>query len=261
MNAGPPPPVAVAAPFVEGSGREVVMPPEPSQLLDSLGLETPPIGLYVAPDTAPFEPCVRPQATGHTCVFAFYKEWLRGRTLHLTWEVHGCDGAAPCLFGRHVRPTEDLVTFLVEEEGLKRSREAMTRWVERRRAQVPEHPNVLIGPLRPEQAAHLRSVTFFVDPDRLGALVVGANYDAEVDDPVVVTAPFGSGCSHLLGPAGEAPAAIIGATDSAMRRYLPPDVLAFTVNRAMFARLCALDRKSFLHKSFWTGLQAARGRA
>ncbi len=237
------------------------MPPDPSHLLDSLGLETPPVGLYDAPDAAAFEPCVRPVPGTHTCVFAFYKDWLRGRTLHLTWEAHGCRGAAPCLFGRHVRPPEDLVTFLVEEEGLKRSRELMTRWVERRRTRRPVHPNVLIGPLRPGQDAHLESVTFFVDPDRLAALVVGANYDAGPDDPVMVTAPFGSGCSQLLGPEGEAPAATIGATDSAMRRYLPPDTLAFTVNRAMFARLCALDERSFLHKSFWTGLQAARGRA
>ena len=237
------------------------MPPDPSHLLDSLGLETPPIGLYDAPDATAFEPCVRPEPGRHTCLFAFYKDWLRGRTLHLTWEAHGCGGAAPVLFGRNERTPEDLVTFLVEEEGLKRSRETMMRWVERRRMHRPAHPNVLIGPLRPDQDAHLKSVTFFVDPDRLAALVVGANYDAGPDDPVMVTAPFGSGCSQLLGPEGDAPAATIGATDSAMRRYLPPDTLAFTVNRAMFARLCALDERSFLHKSFWTGLQAARGRA
>ena len=237
------------------------MTPDPSHLLDRLGLETPLIGLYDAPDAAAFEPCVRPKPGMHTCVFAFYKDWLRGRTLHLTWEAHGCSGAAPCLFGRNERAPEDLVTFLVEEEGLKRSRALMTRWIERRRLHRAAHPNILIGPLRPGQEAHLQSVTFFVDPDRLGALVVGANYDAAPDDPTPVTAPFGSGCMQLLGPAGEAPAATIGGTDSAMRRHLPADTLAFTVNRAMFERLCALDERSFLHKPFWTGLQAARGRA
>jgi hypothetical protein len=81
--------------------------PDPSHLLDSLGLETPLIGLYDAPDAAPFEPCVRPEPGRHTCVFAFYKDWLRGRTLHLTWEAHGCGGAAPCLFGRDERSPED----------------------------------------------------------------------------------------------------------------------------------------------------------
>jgi hypothetical protein len=237
--------------------------PDPTRLLDSLGLETPPIGLYDAPDPAPFEPCVRPAPGTRACIFAFYKEWLRGRTLHLTRDNYGCRGAGSCLFGVDERSREDLVTFLVEEEGLKRHRETMTRWVERRPVYHPEHPNMLLGPLRPEQDAYLRSVTFFADPDRLSGLILGANYDAGPDDPDPVAAPFGSGCLQLLGPpgAGDAPRAIIGATDAAMRKYLPADTLAFTVNRPLFQRLCALDEKSFLHKSFWKCLQSARGRA
>jgi len=232
-------------------------------LLDHLGLETPLIGLYDAPAVAPFEPCVRPQPGARTCVFAFHQDWLRGRTLHLTKDAHGCRGAGSCLFGVDERSCEDLVTFLVDEEGLKRSRETMTNWVEQRQVYRPEHANVLIGPLRPEQDEHLRTVTFLVDPDRLSALILGANYDVGPDAAVPVTAPFGSGCLQLLGPsgAGDAPRAIIGATDAAMRKYLPADTLAFTVNRPLFRRLCALDERSFLHKSFWKGLQSARGRA
>lgn len=239
------------------------MQPDPTRLLDSLGLETPAIGLYDAPDPAPFEPCVRPGPGARTCVVAFYQDWLRGRTLHLTRDAYGCRGAGSCLFGVNERSNEDLVTFLVDEEGLKRHRETMTRWVERRQVLHPEHANVLIGPLRPEQYAYLKSVTFFVDPDRLSGLVLGANYDAGPDEPDLITAPFGSGCLQLLGPqgAGDVPRAIIGATDAAMRKYLPADTLAFTVNRPLFQRLCALDEKSFLNKPFWKSLQSARGRA
>jgi hypothetical protein len=239
------------------------MQPDPSRLLDRLGLETPLIGLYDAPDAAPFEPCVRPAPGAHACVFAYYKDWLRGRTLHLTRDAYGCRGAGSCLLGVDERSSEDLVTFLVEEEGLKRHRETMTRWVERRQVHHPEHANILIGPLRPEQYAHLKTVTFFVDPDRLSGLVLAANYDTGPDDPEPVIAPFGSGCLQLLGPsgAGGAPRAVIGATDAAMRKYLPADTLAFTVNRPLFQRLCALDEKCFLHRSFWKGLQSTRGRA
>ena len=239
------------------------MQPDPTHLLDNLGLETPAIGLYDAPDAAPFEPCVRPQPGARTCMFAYYKDWLRGRTLHLTRDAYGCRGAGSCLLGVDERSSEDLVTFLVEEEGLKRHRETMTRWVERRQVHHPEHANILIGPLRPEQYAHLKTVTFFVDPDRLSGLVLAANYDTGPDDPEPVIAPFGSGCLQLLGPsgAGGAPRAVIGATDAAMRKYLPADTLAFTVNRPLFQRLCALDEKCFLHRSFWKGLQSTRGRA
>jgi len=243
--------------------KEADVQPDPTGLLDRLGLETPPIGLYDAPDPAPFEPCVRPEPGARTCVFAFYKDWLRGRTLHLTRDGYGCRGAGSCLLGVDERSREDLVTFLVDEEGLKRSRETMTQWVERRQVYHPEHANLLIGPLRPEQYEHLRTVTFLVDPDRLSALILGANYDVGPDEAAPVTVPFGSGCLQLLGSpgAGDEPRAVIGATDAAMRKYLPADTLAFTVNLPLFQHLCALDERCFLHKSFWKGLQGVRGRA
>jgi hypothetical protein len=239
------------------------MQPDPDGLLEAIGLETPPIGLYDAPSAAPFEPCVRPVAGQRTCVFAYYKNWLRGETLHLTRDSYGCRGAGACLFSLETRSAEDLVDFLVDGEGLKRSRETMRCWVANRQLYRPRHANVLIGPLRPEQYGCLQSVTFFVDPDRLSSLVVGANYDAAPGDPEPVSAPFGSGCLQLLAPPGDpaVPRAIVGATDPAMRAYLPPPMLAFTVNRPMFERLCALDEKSFLHKPFWKGLQQARGRS
>ena len=55
------------------------------------------------------------------------------------------------------------------------------------------------------------------------------------------------------------PQAMIGATDIAMRQYLPPDTLAFTVNKPMFEQLCLLDERSFLYKPFWQNLRKARG--
>jgi hypothetical protein len=77
-----------------------------------------------------------------------------------------------------------------------------------------------------------------------------------------VTIAFGSGCGQiaaLLGDLGtEIPKAMVGATDIAMREHLPPDILAFTVNRPMFRQLCELDEGSFLYKSFWERLRRAR---
>jgi hypothetical protein len=56
----------------------------------------------------------------------------------------------------------------------------------------------------------------------------------------------------------QVPRAVLGATDIAMRQYLPPDILAFTVTRPLFESLCQLDEKSFLHKPFWENLKRAR---
>jgi len=91
--------------------------------------------------------------------------------------------------------------------------------------------------------------------------MLGAQYNSAPGAPTPVTAPFGSGCSQIVALFGDLniPQAAIGATDIAMRRYIDPDLLAFTVTRPMFEQLCGLDEKSFLYKPFWKNLMKARG--
>ena len=73
--------------------------------------------------------------------------------------------------------------------------------------------------------------------------------------------PFGSGCMELVSLFEDLniAQAVIGATDIAMRQHLPPDILAFTVTKPLFTRLCELDEGSFLYKPFWRNLRKARG--
>jgi hypothetical protein len=236
------------------------MQPDPSKLIQRIGVETPLIGFYDAPEVAPFAPVVRLESGDSSCIFSFYTNWMNGETLLLTSESFGCRGAGSCLFGIATRSPEAMVTFLVDEEGLKSSRELMRRWIDRRGSYRPEHPNLLIGPLRPDEYRYLKTVTFYVNPDQLAALLLGANYDSGPDDLTPVMAPFGSGCSQLLPLFADltVPQAIVGATDIAMRQWLPPDTLAFTVTKPMFAQLCGLDEKSFLYKPFLQRLRKAR---
>jgi hypothetical protein len=237
------------------------MQPDPSRLLEKIGITHPLVGLYVAPDAAPFKPLVSIAAGQTPCIFAFYQNWLKGETLHLTEEHFGCLGAGSTLLGVPTRSPEDLVEFLVDGEGLKCSREVMQQWLSRRTPRPPEYANVMIGPLRPDQYEHLRTVTFYVNPDQLGALLLGANYNAGPDSPTPVLAPFGSGCSQMLTLFRDlnVPQAVIGGTDIAMRQWLPPYALAFTVTKPMFRQLCELDEKSFLYKPFLRRLHEARG--
>jgi hypothetical protein len=58
------------------------MQPDPANLLKHIGLMTPLIGFYDAPEVSPFEPLVSPKPGGHVCTFAFYKAWHKGKTLH-----------------------------------------------------------------------------------------------------------------------------------------------------------------------------------
>ncbi len=237
--------------------------PDARTLMTSIDLTTPLIALYDAPDPAVFEPLITPRAGRQACVFAFYEDWLAGRTVMLTADSPGCGGAGYWLFGRAGRSRAEFVKFLVDTEGLKASHDLMNQWLDRHRPYQPAHEALFLGPLRDACYEFVKTITFYVNPDQLSALVLGANYHHAPGDPPAVVAPFGSGCMEAL-PLFEdlqAPQAIIGATDLAMRSALPPQVMAFTVTKPMFARLCALDESSFLYKPFLKNLRRARGLA
>jgi len=237
--------------------------PDPSRLLRELDLRTPLVGLYDAPDPEAFVPLVTPK-TGSgrgPCLFAFYKRWGRGETLHLTADAYGCGGCGRSLFGVQVRERDDFIDFLWRDEGLRASRELMAEWVDNAPTYHPQHANVMVGPLKPELARHLRTITFWVNADQLCVLQHGAYHHHAWGEPDPVTVPFGSGCSELVVPFRDLdrPEAVVGGTDIAMRDGLPPGVLAFTVTLPLFAQLCALGDESFLGKGFLGRLRKARG--
>ncbi|HQG04144.1 MAG TPA: DUF169 domain-containing protein [Thermoleophilia bacterium] len=233
--------------------------PDPTVILEKLAIKQPLIGLYDAPDAAPFAPLVEP-GEPHECVFVSYPRWAEGKTLHITRAKHGC--GAPHLLGVQERSREEMVKFLADEEGLRATHELMEEWLDAVPGYTPRYEHILIGPLRADQYEYLRTVTFYVNPDQLAVLVTGASYYSRPDDPPVM-APFGSGCSQLVAAIGDldAPRAIVGATDQAMRKHLDPGLLAFTVTRPMFERLCqwADDPGSSLHNAFLAETIAARG--
>ena len=239
----------------------MAMHPDPSFLLEALSLERPLIGFYDAPDPVPFEPLMQPPQFGRACIFAFNPAWSEGRTLHITRDAYGCGGAGHWLCGVETRSREDFITFLAEDEGLKASRELMARWIDHGHPYAAEHPHLLIGPLKPDQYTFLKTVTLYVNPDQLSVLVLAANYHAAPEDPTPVLATFGAGCMEIgpVFPDFTVPQATIGATDMAMRRYLPADVLAFTMTKPMFERICSIGETSFLTKPFLQRLKKARG--
>ena len=189
------------------------MQPDPSSILTKLNIREPVIGLYDAPDPALFAPLVKP-AGERECVFASFGAWRDGKTLHITADKHGC--GAPQLLGLHGRSREEMIKFLVDEEGLRASHELMGEWLDGGAAFSPRHGHVLIGPLKAEQYDYLRSVTFYVNASQVAVLVTGASYFSGPHNPPV-TAPFSSGCGQLAAVIGDLdePRAVIGATDHA----------------------------------------------
>jgi hypothetical protein len=182
--------------------------------------------------------------------------------VHITRGNYGCGGAGRSICGVE-RPRDQFVKFLVDTEGLKASHELMNLWLDESTPYVMRHDHILIGPLKPDQYDCLRTVTFWVNPDQLAVLCQAAMYYTKPGDPTPVIASFGSGCMELapIFPDLDVPQAMIGSTDIAMRDYVRPDELAFSVTRPMFELLCrwADDPRSSLHKGFLKELVKARG--
>jgi hypothetical protein len=232
--------------------------PDFSYLRKQLNLSMDPVGLYDAPDPEMFRPLVRPEKGD--CVFSFFKDWREGRTLYLARDRFGCGGVGRAFFGLQMRSHEDFITFLVEHEGLKSTKVLMEQWIEANPPYQPEYGHILIGPVRLGMDEFLRTVTIFVNPDQLAALMIGAQYNSRPTDPPPVIAPFGSGCMGLLPfPDLSIMQASIGATDIAMRQYLPADIMALSLTVPMYGQLCSLDEKSFLNKPFLERLRKSRG--
>jgi hypothetical protein len=235
---------------------------DPGNLIDKLELVYPILGLYDAPRVEPFEPLECPSEGKHACFFSFFESWNNGKTLHLTRDNSGCGGCGYWMFGKESRPRNAFIEFLADTEGLKDSQELMERWLDHENPYQVENGHLLVGPLREEQRKYLKTVTFFVTPDQLSVLTTGAQYYHSPTDPLTpVIAPFGSGCMLMLPSFKDLdyPQAIIGATDLAMRQYLSPGILSFTVTVPMFRQLCQLDENSFLYKPFLRNLKKSRG--
>mgnify|MGYP001813496347 CR=1 FL=1 len=233
----------------------------PSEFLMIAGIDLPLIGLYDAPDKAPFEPVLEPKQGKHVCVFAFFKAWLKGQMAVFSKDNFGCGGFGSQIFGVRTMPKEAFIDYLYGKEGLKASRELLEEWIDHLDCYEPENEFVIVGPLREDQYDHLRTVTFLVNPDQLALMIYAVHYHAAPRDPVPMKAPFDSGCGQLLSGFDDLslPQAMLGATDVAMRQFLPPDILALTVTKPMFERICSIGEDSFLHKPFWKDLMKARG--
>lgn len=229
-------------------------------LLAALRLDTPVIAVYDSDDTTAFEPLVTPG--GHNCCFTYHRRWMKGDTLVLTAAAKACPGG---LFHLGVRDSimpniEYFLTCGTDElrgEGLKASPEIARELFDKGTPLKPQTSHVLIGPLKLEQWDSVLTLSFFVDPDRLSALMTLSGYWSATD---TVVAPFGSGCSLLWraveGHGGEK--AVVGGTDIAMRRHLPPDTLAFTVSPQFFHQMVNVPPGSFLDRDWWAALMAAR---
>lgn len=243
------------------------MNPNPKTLLEIAGISKPLLGFYDVPDIKPFEPFTE----SHGCILSNYKSWLEGKSIWISKENCSCQGALYWITGelpewtkgKENPPLELFAKMLNDHEGFKSSDKLMQEWFENLPPYKMENEFAVLGPLKNDQHKYLKTVTFFVNPDQLGLLVLGAEYNnSSVKKSPVVTA-FSSGCGQmvpiLFTLETNEPKAMIGSLDIAMRAFIPADILTFTVNMPMFEQLCSLPEDSFLHKPIWKKLRKSRG--
>ena len=107
----------------------------------------------------------------------------------------------------------------------------------------------------------IKSVTFFVNPDQLSALVILANYADAGEDNVII--PWGAGC-QAIGVMSyreltrEHPRAVVGLTDISARKTvrgsLGRDAMSFTAPWPVFEKMEANVEGSFLQRETWRAL-------
>ncbi len=228
----------------------------PTYLLEKTEIKFPLIGFYDVADTSSFDNINKTK----TCVFAYYKKWEKGKSILLTKKKYGCPGAGTWLCDIKTRSEDEYVKFLKDDEGLKANHDLMRKWLNHVKPYKQENENIILGPLNDKEYDNLKTVTFFVNPDQLSILMIGAQLFSKPEDSEPVIAPFGSGCMQLISLFNDLniPQAIIGATDMAMRKYIPPNIMAFTVTKPMYERLCLIGKDSYLEKGFLKGLKKAR---
>lgn len=242
--------------------------PNPKRLLELSGIETKLIGFYDVNDIKPFEPFTKSQR----CFFASYDEWQRGNSTLISESNVSCPGGGYWIGGimpawveksaGELSPIESFARQLNQREGFKSSDEIMCKVFDKLKPYHIRNQYAVIAPFIMDQYEYLKTITFYVNPDQLSLLILGAEYNNSSlkENPVITT--FGSGCGEMVAVLEnfdhQIPKAVIGATDIAMRKHLPPEILAFTVNKPMFKQLCELDLQSFLGKPFWENLRKAR---
>ena len=121
-----------------------------------------------------------------------------------------------------------------------------------------------LGETDPERE-DVKSVTFFVDPDRLSALVILANYTRPDAENVIV--PWAAGC-QVMGIYAyrelerERPRGLIGLTDISARKNIRPIlgeyVLSFTAPWPLFREMESNVKGSFLERETWRTLRKPR---
>ncbi|MCQ2079111.1 MAG: DUF169 domain-containing protein [archaeon] len=98
-------------------------------------------------------------------------------------------------------------------------------------------------------------VVFLADPTRISALSLLAGYSKSTPGPSTVM-PYGHACQQVYAlPRAEGetddPHAVLGMTDLYARRFVPPEIMSFSVPYKLYQRMDSDVEESFLGREKW----------
>ena len=207
--------------------------------------------------TPPDNAIILPPGTW-TCMFNHLKKVSAGKQICFSKDSSGCSGAA-CYFGFR-QPNEKAGEFLADKEKFKEKNAYGNAFYQQIKAEAPQKKYLVWCRLEKlEDRRSVEVVNYWVNPLILSGLVTLANFDSPENSNVAI--PFASGCQSMWTlPYKERnkkhPRATIGALDPAMRQYIPPDTLMFSVPSKRFHIMAQNIDNSFADDDKWRSLAA-----
>lgn len=191
---------------------------------------------------------VMPKANRWVCIFLYYKLLKKGRTICFSKDQAGCSGNS-CYLG-FVKPAPAAGGFLAEKEKFKQTVALGQAFY--RDIQAPEAKNRHIAWAQIESIEdkeEVEVINLWINPMILSDLLTLSNYDRPENDNVIT--PFAAGCQSVWTyPYKEndaaAPKCVIGSLDPAMRKYIPDQVISFSMPAGRFVEMCNNIPGSFL---------------
>ena len=213
---------------------------------------------------ADFPNAPKPNAKGFTCIFSQIAPVRKGRARAFNMQNLGCFGSFIPL-GFDTRVTEEVKHYVCNVERFKKT---------------CEHVDSMYKHLQPKQAPGKyivfkrwdtldeqddpQAVFFLNSPDVITGLFTLANFDEMT--PYGVIAPFGSGCSSIVGfpmreLESEQPKAVLGALDPAVRICVKPHILTFSAPWPKFLSMLENMDESFLTTDGWSKVKSRFSRS
>lgn len=196
-----------------------------------------------------------------TCMFQYIEQVAAGKQLCFSSQLSGCEGAA-CYLGFKT-PGRNAGSFLAQKEKFKKCIEYGEQFYKQIKAIRAKSEYLILSRVRdvPEKTT-IEVINLWGNAVSLTGLVTLANYDRPTNNNVRI--PFASGCQGMWTipykeKTSQAPKAIVGCMDPAMRKYIASDVLLFSVPSERFMELTENAQDSFVQNSAWKELLNYRG--